>query len=166
MEETLMKKIIVAFLILFAAALANSALISAQENDHLLISEFVVTPTEGEFIEIFNPTLSPIDLSSYYLTDATHISSGRYYYNIVTGEKYGGGSYSDFHARFPENAKIEPREYQTVALNGDSAFFAIYGLYPTYEMAEDGAAGYDAPDMREAVAGSIQGLTSGLNNSD
>ncbi len=161
-----MKKNIPVFLLLLLLVLTNPALVSAPENDHLLISEFVVTPTEGEFIEIFNPTQLTIDLSNYYLTDATHVSGGKYYYNIVTGKNYGGGSYSDFHARFPENAKIEPGCYQTVALNGDSAFFAVYGVYPTYEMAEDGAAGYDAPDLREAMPGSIQGLTSGLTNSD
>ncbi|MDX2342696.1 MAG: hypothetical protein QNL12_02610, partial [Acidimicrobiia bacterium] len=39
--------------------------------DHLLVSEFVVTPTEGEFIEIHNPTDATIDLTDVYLTDAT-----------------------------------------------------------------------------------------------
>ncbi|MGB9359121.1 MAG: hypothetical protein WCC01_11250, partial [Acidimicrobiia bacterium] len=35
-------------------------------DDHLLLTEIVVTPTDGEFIEIHNPTGSAIDLSNYY----------------------------------------------------------------------------------------------------
>ena len=38
-------------------------------DDHLLISEAVVTPTANEFIEIANPTGSAIDLTDYYLSD-------------------------------------------------------------------------------------------------
>ena len=44
--------------------LAFSTSVLAQ--DHLLISEFVVTPTAGEFIEIYNPTASAVDLTNYY----------------------------------------------------------------------------------------------------
>ena len=52
----------------------------------LLLTEFAVTPTAGEFIEIFNPTGTPVDLSNVYLTDATYASGSTYYYKIVTGE--------------------------------------------------------------------------------
>ena len=160
------QRTIVIFVMIITVLSAQQSAIIAQTNDHLLITEFVVTPTEEEFIEIYNPTSSTIDLSNYYLTDATNVNGGNYYYNIVTGDNYGGGSGYDFHARFPEVASIVPGEYQTIALNGDSAFFAIYGTYPTYEIAEDGASGTDVPDMREAVPGSVQGLTSGLTNGD
>ena len=42
------------------------------QDDHVLLSEIVVTPTEGEYVEIHNPTAGAIDLSDYYLTDATY----------------------------------------------------------------------------------------------
>ena len=47
----------------------------------VLISEIVVTPTAGEFIEIYNPNVAAVDLSNFYLTDATSESSAKYYYN-------------------------------------------------------------------------------------
>ena len=37
--------------------------------DHLLITEFVVTPTAGEFIEIYNPNPQPVELSGLHLSD-------------------------------------------------------------------------------------------------
>ncbi len=130
----------------------------------LLLSEIAVTPTDGEFIEIHNPTSSVIDLSDVYLTDATYAGGGVYYYNIVTGSNAGGGGYGDFHARFPDGASIAPGEYQTIALAGSDAFFATYGSNPTYELYEDGASADAIPDMREALPGSINGQ-GGLTNS-
>jgi len=129
----------------------------------LLLSEFVVTPTEGEFIEIYNPGANPIDLSDVYLTDATFAGGSTYYYNIVTGSNAGGGGFGDFHARFPDGASIGPGEYQTVAINGSDNFAATYGVVPTYELYEDGAPD-SVPDMREALPGSINGQ-GGLTNS-
>lgn len=121
----------------------------------LLLTEIVVTPTAGEFIEIFNPGSDPVDLSDYYVTDATHEPSGTYYYQIVQGGGGGGGS-ADWHARFPDGASIAPGEYQTIALAGDSLFYVEYGVLPTYELYEDGHANpSDVPDMREAFPGSI-----------
>lgn len=136
----------------------------AQAADHLLISEIVVTPTAGEFIEIFNPTGAPVDLSEYYITDATYAGGGTYYYNIVTGANAGGGGYQDFHARFPAGATIGINEYQTIALNGSTNFQATYGVLPTYELYEDDGAPDGVPDMREALAGSVNdqgGLSNG-----
>ncbi len=126
---------------------------------HLLITEFAVTPTEGEFIEIYNPTANSIDLTNYYVTDATFSGSETsppvYYYEIVEGGG-GGGTFGDFNSRFPAGAEIGPGEYQTIALNGNGDFLAAYGKEPTYELYEDNTA-TDVPDMLEAVAGSING---------
>jgi len=139
----------------------------------ILLSEIVVTPTAGEFIEIYNPNESEVDLSNFYLTDATFSSDGTYYYNIVTDFGYGGGGFGDFHARFPYGATIAPGEYQTIGLNGDADFFDEYGLDPTYEIDQaEHASGTpdDIPDMREAVMYSIFGSDSthspGLTNGD
>ncbi|MGD2177162.1 MAG: ExeM/NucH family extracellular endonuclease, partial [Anaerolineae bacterium] len=129
----------------------------------LLLTELVVTPTAGEFVEIHNPTGTAIDLTDVYLTDATYAGGGTYYYNIVTGSNAGGGSYYDFHARFPNGASIAVGEYQTIALNGSDNFLTEYGVNPTYELYEDGASADGIPDMREALAGSINNQ-GGLSN--
>ncbi len=129
----------------------------------LLLTEIVVTPTGGEFVEIHNPTALPVDLTDVYVTDATFVGGSTYYYNIVTGMNAGGGGFGDFLARFPAGAMIAPSEYQTVALNGSTNFMTEYGILPTYELYEDGAP--DAvPDMLEGLAGSINdqgGLSNG-----
>ena len=129
----------------------------------LLISEIAVTPTSGEFIEIYNPTAAAVDLSDVYLTDATFSGSGTYYYNIVTGAGAGGGGFGDFHARFPDGATIAAGEYQTVSIAEANEFFLAYGSNPTYELFEDGVGVDGNADMREALPGSINGQ-GGLTN--
>jgi len=143
---------------------AYSACEPAVPTPDVLLSEVVVTPTGGEFIEIHNPTAAAIDLSDVYLTDATFASGGAFYYNIVTGADAGGGGFGDFHARFPDGAMIASGEFQTVSLPGSDDFFAEYGFDPTYELFEDGMGPDAIPDMREAIAGSINNQ-GGLSNS-
>lgn len=150
-----MKKLLLVFL----SFVVSYGVLQAQ--DHLLITEFVVTPTEGEFIEIYNPTDNVVDLSNYYITDATFASGATFYYKIVTGNA-GGGSFGDFSARFPAGASIAPHEYQTVSLAGSTKFNTTYGVLPTYELFEDDAAADAIPDLLEATTGSINkqgGLT-------
>ena len=45
--------------------------IAAAAQDKLLLTELVVTQTEGEFVEIYNPGSASIELADYYLTDAS-----------------------------------------------------------------------------------------------
>jgi len=151
-------------LVLLAAppALADDG--KAPGDPTLLMTEIAITPTEGEFVEIYNPTGSPIDLGNVYLTDATYEPDGTFYYKIVTGANAGGGAYGDFHARFPANARIAPGEHQVVALAGSAGFLSVYGIEPTYELWEDGGVADDIPDMREALPGSIANQ-GGLTNS-
>jgi hypothetical protein len=146
-----------------AIVLTLLAVLPAPAADHLLISEIVVTPTAGEFVEIFNPTGAPIDLSDVYLTDATFAGGATYYYNIVTGANAGGGGFADFHARFPDGASIGPSQYQTVAIAGSDDFAASYGAQPTYELYEDGVSPDAVPDMREALPGLVN-AQGGLTN--
>ncbi len=150
------------FVLLFVFAVSNVAI--AQLHDHLLISEIVVTPTAGEYVEIYNPTGSVVDLTDYYITDATYSAGGVYYYKIVTGVDAGGGGFGDWHARFPAGATINPGEFQTISMAGSQDFFATYGLYPTYELYEDSVAADLIPDMLEEFPGSINGQ-GGLTNS-
>ncbi len=128
---------------------------------HLLITELAVLPTDGEFVEIFNPTDQPLDLSDYYLTDATFAGGNTFYYNIVTGKNAGGGDFGDFHARFPAGASIAPNETQIVALNGAGFLTTFPGVTPRYELFDTDAS---IPDMREALPGSINNQ-GGLTNS-
>lgn len=141
-------------LLLLACGLANA------DVGDLLISEIVNTPSDGEFIEIYNNGSSTVDLSHVYLTDATYANGNVYYYQIVSGGG-GGGGYSDFYAKFPAGSSIAPGAYQTVALNGAVNFNATYGINPTYEIADSDAA---VADMEEARSGSIDGLNSGLTD--
>jgi len=145
-----MKKIVFVTL----AALSPVAFSSVSD---LLITEVVVTPTAGEFIEIYNGGATAVDLTDVYLTDATfNGGGGTYYYQIVSGGG-GGGGFADFNARFPNGAMIPVGAYQTIALNGSDNFFTTYGLNPTYESYEDGVSADAIPDMLEATAGSING---------
>tara|TARA_A100000171_G_scaffold52985_1_gene75012 strand:+ start:8091 stop:12812 length:4722 start_codon:yes stop_codon:yes gene_type:complete len=130
----------------------------------LLLSEITVTPTAGEFIEIFNPNATAVDLTNVYITDATFAGGGTYYYNIVTGANAGGGGFGDFLARFPNGASIAAGAYQTLAISGSEDYTTTYGMAPTYELYEDGATADGIPDMLEGLPGSINGQ-GGLTNS-
>jgi predicted extracellular nuclease len=146
---------------------ANDCPAVAPTAERLLLTEVVVTPTDGEFIEIHNPNATAVDLSNVYLTDATFAGSPpAYYYNIVTGGvlNAGGGGFGDFHARFPDGASIPAGGYQTVAIAGSTGFFTTYGIEPDYELFEDDMTPDAVPDMREALPMSINaqgGLTNG-----
>lgn len=156
-----MKKLMIYLLCTGMASAAHAGL------EDLLITEVVVTPTAGEFIEIHNKGATAVDLTDVYLTDATFANGSVYYYNLVTGSlsDAGGGGFADFFARFPNGAMIAAGEYQTVALSGSDDFFSTYGTNPTYELYEDGAGADAIPDMLEAIAGSINNQ-GGFSNGD
>jgi len=94
--------------------------------DHLLINEIVLQPSAGEYIRITNPTSSAINLSDYYLTDATDKANGKFYYNLPSGANYWSGSSTDFIARFP-NSTIDAGESLILSLARHSDFIATYG---------------------------------------
>ena len=74
--------------------------------DHIVFSEIVLTPSEGEYVEITNPTANDIDMSDYYLTDATDTGLEKVYHKIATGADYWSGSSSDFICRFPSGYSL------------------------------------------------------------
>ena len=117
----------------------------------LLLSEIVVKPYGGEFIEIYNPGASPVDLTDVYLTDATYAGGGTYYYNIVTGgnaggdypHSTGGGMHNSFssptlaNCTFEDNAamagggvynKSSTSTLTNCAFRGNSALYAGGGM--------------------------------------
>ncbi|MCH8957332.1 lamin tail domain-containing protein, partial [candidate division KSB1 bacterium] len=126
-------------------------------DDHLLISEAVVTPTASEFIEIANPTGSAIDLDDYYLSDDAD-------YALLPGA-FGAGpapsiSSSDFIVQFPSGATIPAGGVLVVAFDG-AGFLAAFGSAADFEIK-----GTDAgtPDMIPTILGSSAGLTNGGEN--
>ncbi len=124
--------------------------------DHLVISEISVTPTPGEFVEIFNPTASSLDLTDVYLYNATFAATdggpGCKYAFQPTGGACGD-AFGDFNLRFPAGATIAPSEVQVVALTGANAYCATYGCStgaakPTYEISPPTGDDATVPNMR------------------
>lgn len=130
---------------------------SAQVN-HLLISEFCVTPTEGEFIEIYNGTGSTVILENYFLYDATYYTDPHDDYINVVDDSYSSFG-SDFLCQFPSGASIANGQYLVVAMDG-AAFNTEYGSDADFEL--KGTSG-SVPDMLETQSGSI-GASAGLTN--
>ncbi len=73
------------------------------------------TDSDEEWIELYNPTSSSIDLSNYKIGD----------------EETSGGGEGMY--RFPAGASIGAGQRLTVALKA-TGFFALYGFNPTYEV--------------------------------
>lgn len=118
-------------------------------NDHLLLSELNGGSDPQQFIELFNPTGLPIDLSNVYFTDADDLDTSKSveYYFMPTGADYGpDNAAADFMVRFPAGATIAPGACVTIALEG-SGFLAAYGKAADY-------------CVRDAAGGSAQMLTS------
>ena len=123
-------------------------------DDHLLISEAVVTPTADEFIEIANPTGATVALDDYYLSDDED-------YALLPGASGAGpapsiGS-SDFIVQFPAGATIPAGGVLVVAFDG-AGFLAAFGSAADFEIH-----GTDAgtPDM---IATDVGSSTAGLTN--
>lgn len=119
-----------------------------------------------EFIEIHNPNDEAVDLSDYYLTDATNYAFGanQVYYRIALGpphtyDQVGGGNYNDFHARFPDGFTIAAHGTIVVSIGGSDGFYSIFNELPDLELYEDGATADEVPDMRP-LFGAIDGANS------
>jgi DNA/RNA endonuclease YhcR with UshA esterase domain len=104
--------------------------------DHLLISEVVLQPSAGEYILLRNLTASDIDLSNYYLTDATDKTLGTYYYNLPSNANYWSGSSTDFIARFPVMS-IAAGESIILGMGRHSDYLATYGTSADLSLKED-----------------------------
>jgi hypothetical protein len=96
--------------------------------DHLLISEIVITPETGEFVEIWNPGDRAIDLTDYYLSDNS------IYFRIANGEPWlpAGSEGSDFLVRFPAGATIAPDG--VLVLAGSEGFEGEYQRCADYAL--------------------------------
>ncbi|MEZ4401636.1 MAG: lamin tail domain-containing protein [Kofleriaceae bacterium] len=96
----------------------------------LLLSEIVLAPTGGEFVEIVNPTGAAVDLSTYYLSDAPQ------YFRLPEGVAAVAADASDFVARFPAGAMIPAGGVVTVAIDTAANFTVAYpGVTADYSLA-------------------------------
>jgi cysteine-rich repeat protein len=131
--------------------------------DHLLITEVVTRPAGAEMIEIFNPTPFAVDLSSYAVSDS-HL------YYEVTGGVFSTASGSDFAARFPEGAVLEPGRYAVIALGnasgGTQSFATTYGKSPDFELRPTANQAIDDPTVPNMLpaAGSSIGASASLTD--
>lgn len=89
--------------------------------DHLIFTELVMEPSTAEYVIISNPTASAINLSDYYITDATDIANGKYYYNLPSGVDYWSGAATDFIVRFPDTT-LGAGASISLCLDGESAY--------------------------------------------
>ena len=103
-------------------------LLTAQ--DHVVISEIVLQPSNAEYIKLYNPTDNAVNLSNYYLTDGTDPSNQKYYYNLPTGTNFWSGSGSDFIVRFPPGYSIEAQSEIIIAATTTAAYESYYGSSP------------------------------------
>jgi hypothetical protein len=99
--------------------------------EHVLITEFAVSPTEAEFFEIFNPTEETVDLSNYYVTDFHHVdrfgTDHDFYWTIVNGGLQPDPAFPyDFVVRFPAGASIRPGQTLVISLHDDADFTAYW----------------------------------------
>ena len=119
---------------------------------HLLLSEVKAQGSDSEFIEIFNPTASTVQLDRYYLADHSD-------YALLPGELGGPapqiGLPFDFVVRFPNGASIAPRGVVVVAIKGTS-FTAQYGFAADFAIS--------VADSAELMDGVILGNTPALTD--
>ncbi len=90
---------------------------------HLLLTEVMLAPSGGEFVEIFNPGAIPVDLADYYLSDAPA------YFRLPTGPPTLDGA--DFLARFPADRVLAAGAVLTVAISTAAAFTLEHAVPPT-----------------------------------
>ncbi len=163
--------------VLLAAIVSVLPVVVQAAADHVLLAEIqtlnstdIRRPLASEYIEIVNPKAEAVDLSDYYLTDAIFASGDQYYWRIAdgvpSGSTAGGGSFADFHARFPDGYSIAAGDTIVIAVSGGSgAYEEAYGRLPDFEVYEDGLVPDQVPELREAFPGSINaGLSGGINS--
>jgi hypothetical protein len=132
----------------FACAFGLAAL---HANGGLVISEVlyneVGSDVDGEWIEIFNNSLTAIDLTNFKIGDE---------------ETSGGTGTGESVLQFPSGASIGPGQVQIVAVNA-TRFFAVYSFLPTYELDSSDAG---VPDMLAYATWDPDGGVFNLSNSN
>ena len=109
----------------------------AAQTDHLLMTEVVLQPSAGQYVKIFNPTAGTVDLTNYYLSDATDTVNQRYYYRLPSGSDYWSLAGSDFIARFPAGLLLAPQAEIIIALTSSANYQTTYGMAPDLSVKTD-----------------------------
>ena len=96
-------------------------------SDHLLFSELSISG--AEFVEIFNPTATEVDLSNVYVanmnyTNQTDATKSSYWFNANKNPVVD--SYGDFLLKFPSGTKIASKTYLVIALTGSTSYKAKF----------------------------------------
>lgn len=108
---------------------AGGGAVSLYLHDHLILTEVVTLPAGAEYIELFNPTPSPANLTNVFITDhSVNAAPTTLYQNITTGANFApaAAGATDFVARFPAGTMIAPGQSKVVAIDG-AAYRAAYG---------------------------------------
>ena len=105
--------------------------------DHLLLSEIVLQPSDGEYVVIYNPTDTDIDLTNYYLTDATNVGQDKMYYKLPSGTDYWSGYSSDFIARFPAGSTLQSGDRLVLSVRDSARFTQTYGVNADMTLFDD-----------------------------
>lgn len=111
----------------------------------LLLTEVVLAPSTGEFVEIANVGGTAVDLSMYYLSD-----NGNYFRLPAGAPTLDSG---DFVVKFPAGASIPAHGVITVALDTTANFTTTYTTAPTYSIASN--------TMTPIAANGVPTLTNG-----
>lgn len=105
-------------------------------NDTVLISEVCTGlgsgATSSEYLELFNASGKPVDLSKYYVTDYTDTpTAGKYYWKLPTGNNFAPAlTSSDFFVKFPAYT-LQPGQIITIAVDA-MGFKAVHTIDPTF----------------------------------
>jgi len=120
--------------------------------DHLIFTELVLTPSDGEYVKIINPTDTDINLSNYYLTDGTDLSNGKAYYQLPSGDNYWSDSASDFICRFPSGYSLSAGETLTLSLRDSTKYVNSYGESADLTLNDDMLDAIDGAAQKEVLA--------------
>jgi hypothetical protein len=132
--------------------------------DHVLVSEVGVLGDAAEFIEVYNPTSSAVDLSNYYLADNSA------YYKVTAGPwNPQGTAGTDFLVRFPAGTSIPAAGVLVIGAN-PAGYYSQFGRCPNFFLEKSGAAvtcaGASVPAMTIPPNGSVGDKTGALLSND
>ena len=119
---------------LFVTLIFLSTILFSVDADHLLLTGISIRPSDAEMFIVTNPTSSSIDLTDYYISDAT--STNKYYYNLPSGQNYWSGIPNDFIVRFPATS-LAPGDSLTVSLSDSADFRNFYDYNADLVVSED-----------------------------
>ncbi len=115
--------------------------------EYLLLTEvgYRAPAGESEYLEIYNPTVSTINLTNYYISDA--VSN---YWEIVLGTVTT--SSTDWIYKFPNGAAIDPDEY-VVITEDNTYFYNRFAFDADYEITDMVNVGTATPTFSMSNAG-------------